>query len=155
MTCTIPYAQLAAFSSGDLDREEHRRVEEHLPHCERCRTRLHALTEIDRALPALAAPEPSAGAILAARRHVAEARDTTPSDDIMTPDEVAAFLRLPLDALDELLGELPAFEIGGRVRVRREALERWIEERECAYQRQVTTSWLARGMTTERREGAA
>ena len=50
--------------------------------------------------------------------------------EIMTPAEVAAFLRIPLDDLEEVFDELPSFEFAGHVRVRRERLLEWIEQRE-------------------------
>ena len=53
----------------------------------------------------------------------------------MTLDEVAEFLRVSLEELGEVVGELPAFELAGRVRVRRTKLIEWIEKRERAYAR--------------------
>ena len=72
----------------------------------------------------------------------------------MTLDEVAAFLRIDPSDLGEVAEELPAFELGGQVRVRRERLIEWIQQRERAYTRQAGESWAAREMTDELSLGA-
>ena len=56
--------------------------------------------------------------------------------EIMTLDEVAEFLRVSVDDLEEVATDLPAFEIGGQVRVRRSKLVQWVEARARTYARQ-------------------
>ena len=56
------------------------------------------------------------------------------------------FLRVPVEELGDLSAELPAFEVAGRVRVRRDRLVAWIEEREHDYMRHNIASRVARTM---------
>jgi hypothetical protein len=62
----------------------------------------------------------------------------------MTLDEVAEFLRISLDELEEVVTELPAFEVAGQLRVRRARLLEWVEARERAYRRSSAQSEVAR-----------
>ena len=50
--------------------------------------------------------------------------------DVMTPDEVAAYLRVTAEELERELPRMPFFEFAGRLRIRRAALEEWDEGRE-------------------------
>jgi len=72
----------------------------------------------------------------------------------MTLNEVAELLRISPDELGEIAEELPAFELAGRVRVRREKLMEWIAQRESAYARQVAASRVARAAAGLTEEGA-
>ena len=139
MECDISYEDLAAFAAGDA---EH--LVEHVRTCPACRERLAAMERVDRDLRLLPRPEPSAGAVLAARRAVARETRGVAGPEIMTLAEVTEFLRVPPDALAEVAGELPAFEIGGQVRVRRARLIEWIAGRERAYAKALAESEVAR-----------
>jgi len=139
MDCKTSYEELAAFAAGDA---EH--LGRHVRACAACRERLAVLERVDRDLRLLPRPEPSAGAVLAARRAVARETRSAGGPEVMTLAEVAEFLRLPPDGLSEVAGELPAFEVGGQVRVRRARLVEWIAGRERAYARSLAESEVAR-----------
>ena len=62
----------------------------------------------------------------------------------MTLNEAAGFLRISVDDLEDVVTDLPAFEVGGKIRVRRAALLEWIEQRERAYARGRAESQVAR-----------
>ena len=49
---------------------------------------------------------------------------------VMNLVEVAAYLRVTPAVIEELLGDLPCFELGGRLLFRREAVDGWIQRRE-------------------------
>ncbi len=141
MDCGITYEELAAFAAGDgADLGEHVRT------CAACRTRLIALRRVDRDLRLLPRPGPSAGALLEARRVIARETRGAGGPEIMTLCEVAEFLRVPPDALAEVADDLPAFEVGGQVRVRRAQLMEWIAERERAYARSRAESDVAHAL---------
>jgi len=82
--------------------------------------------------------------VLAASRTIAEATRATPRPEIMTLDEAAAFLRISPDELGEIAEELPAFELAGRIRVRRSRLIEWVARREADYARDTAASRVAR-----------
>ena len=143
MECEITYEELARFVAGELDDERTRRVRDHVGSCEACRKRLRALRRVDRQLHHLPRIEPPAGALLEARRVLSGRLRGAGAREIMTLDEVAEFLRVPQEALGDVIEELPAFELGGYVRVRRERLIEWIEERERTYARARAESEVA------------
>lgn len=55
---------------------------------------------------------------------------TDPEDEILTLDEVAAYLKAGKRTVYRLTqkGEIPAFKLGGTWRFRRSELDRWIAE---------------------------
>ena len=57
--------------------------------------------------------------------------------EIMTLEETAEYLRVTPDLVYELMGDLPCFELGGRILFRKEALEEWILKRERQFSRQL------------------
>jgi len=66
--------------------------------------------------------------VLAAARARREPPGATP--EVMTPDELAGFLRVAPEELDEVIADIPGFEVAGRLRFRRERVEAWMAERE-------------------------
>ncbi len=144
MSCDVIYEELAAYAAGELDAARAAEIGEHLPACEVCRRRLEALAAADAALTRMRPEPPSPEAVLAARRALADAVRRPAAPDVMALDEVAEFLRLTPDELEDVAEDLPAFELGGKVRVRRERLLEWIEQREREYARESMESWAAR-----------
>lgn len=134
MDCSTCEELLSRFEKGELDTEETKAVEGHLASCADCR---HVLDEY-RSLSNLSATD--SGPLLEADRaqralsaildELAIHTTVDALPEVMTIEEVAAFLRVEPDDLDVELDTLPAFEIGGRLRVRRSRLLEWIEERE-------------------------
>lgn len=64
-------------------------------------------------------------------------RQAVPHQDILTFDEVAAYLRVPADTLQDYLDELPCFELGGQLLFRKEAVVEWIDQREQRYRAEL------------------
>ena len=144
MDCEIAYEELAAFADGDLEAGRLREIREHLQCCRGCADRLRALQMTDAVLESIPRVQPSAGAILAARRAVSATIRRPLFPEIMTLADAAEFLRITPDQLGEIVEELPAFELSGQVRVRRERLLEWVQQRERDYVRQRSDSWAAR-----------
>jgi transcriptional regulator with XRE-family HTH domain len=140
----VTYEELARLALGELDAERARAIEGHLDSCAACRRRLRALESADAALRALPRMEPPAGAVLNTRRLLSRRVRGADAPEIMTLDEVAEFLRISLDELEEVVLELPVFELAGQLRVRRSKLTEWIEERERAFARGSAQSEAAR-----------
>ncbi len=102
-----------------------------------------ALERVDVALANLAArprPAPAPAACLRAVRAAGNDRVQAAlpptTDDILTLGAVADLLGLTSAQMDDVAGELPAFELAGTVRVRRSRLMAWIAERERAFRRE-------------------
>jgi len=144
VNCDVSYQDLVAFVSGDADAERREQIDGHAARCRRCRKRLEALGRSDAALKGLAKVAPSGGAILAARRAFSEVTRGRRAPEIMTLADVAEFLRVSPEQLGEMVEELPAFELAGQVRVRRDRLIEWVQQRERDYARDAAASWAAR-----------
>lgn len=153
-TCTISEDTLAAYAAGDLAPEQASSLALHIASCPHCANRLTRLRSLDQALKAYARqPLPHT----TGRRTLDTLRDELQSTrEIMTLDEVASFLRLTPAQADEVLCDLPAFELAGQIRVRRSQLIEWIQQQERLYQRNIMRtatlqslrSALAKGMAS-------
>ena len=144
MDCELSYEELAAYASDGLPPERAAEVERHVGGCAECRRRLAALRRADARLRAMPRLRPSAGALLRTRRALSEELRPRPAPEVMTLEEVAEFLRVELDDLRDVVSQLPAFEVGGRIRVRRENLIEWVARRERVYARSTAESDVAR-----------
>ena len=64
-------------------------------------------------------------------RALAEPPQAPAVGEILTPDELAAYLKVPPDAIDA--SELPGFVIGAHLRFRKSRIDQWIAEQERLY----------------------
>ena len=60
-----------------------------------------------------------------------------PKDEILTPEEVAQFLKIPTKTVYEMTNILPFIQFGDHLRIRRESLLAWIEEEESRRRRRA------------------
>ncbi len=155
MNCDVTYEALAALAAGDLEAPQEAELREHVSQCDGCRQRLASLRKADAALTALPPVQPPRRAILAARQALSEVTRGPRVPEIMTLREVAEFLRITPEQLGEIVEELPAFELAGQIRLRRERLIEWVQQRERDYTRSATAGWVARGVSGIREQGAA
>jgi anti-sigma factor RsiW len=143
VNCEVTYEELAAFAAAELDESRRGEIPEHLADCGRCRQRVAALRRADSALAALRPFAPDAATILSVRRALSEVTRGGREPEIMTLEEVGAFLRVTPGQLGQVVEELPAFELAGQVRVRRARLIEWIAAGERDYIRQAAAGWAA------------
>lgn len=144
MDCNVTYEELSRYAAGELPAERARELEQHAASCDGCRRRLAALSSLDVALSRAPRHEPPARALLRARRALSQELRGSGAPELMTLDEVAEFLRIGLDELEEIVLELPCFELAGQLRVRRRKLLEWIESRERAWSASSAQSEVAR-----------
>ena len=64
---------------------------------------------------------------------------------VLTVEDLARYLRVPVGDIYEQLEELPAFEFAGEVRFLRASIDDWIREREKRFRRQMVDSSLRSG----------
>jgi anti-sigma factor RsiW len=146
MSCTVEPVVLLAYLDGELADDERPRLEAHLQHCAECAGRLAQLRRSGQALQ----EEAHADLPDAVRRRLgrtlggAAAPDAWP--EVMALEEVARYLGITLDELDRLAADLPAFEVAGRIRVRRSELGKWIARREQDYAAQRLRTETTRGL---------
>ncbi len=144
MICNVSYEELATWSAGDMAPGRQADIQHHITDCPQCQRRLASLGQADSAMVDLMRARPPAEAVLAARQAAArELQQAAQPPEIMTLAETAAFLRLSEEQLGDLADELPAFELAGQVRVRRQRLIEWIQQREQDYTRQTAASRVA------------
>lgn len=155
MDCNVTYEELAAWKAGDLPSLRSRRLKVHTAACATCRKRLATFEQADLLLHSMSSPAPAAAAILAARRRLATVTRAGPASEIITMEEVAEFLRLTPEQVGELIDELPAFELAGQIRIRRQKLLDWIEQRERGYTRAAVASWTAQTANWRAQKGVA
>jgi anti-sigma factor RsiW len=147
VNCDVTYDELAAYVASDLPADRAEAIQRHLSECGMCQGRLSALRRTDSAMDVWSQLPVPHEAVAAAKK--ALARELRGGAHVMTLEEVADFLRISDQELAEIADELPAFELAGQVRVRREKLLEWIERRERMYLRQNVqsrTSRLLRGV---------
>lgn len=144
MDCGVTHEELAAFAAGDPEPGRAAQLEAHTATCARCRGRLDALRRVDALLGRLPRFQPPPKALLKARRALSPELRRTGLPEILTLEEAAAFLRISLDDLEEIVLELPAFELAGQLRIRRTRLIEWVEARERSYRRSSAQSEAAR-----------
>ena len=135
MTCSTVTELLSAYERSELTPSERRAIEEHLEACADCRRKLEefeCLTTLCRNDQRPELGETRAFDVLSAvKNEVRSERELAlGTNEIMTLEEVAAYLQVALDDLEVELETLPVFDIGGKLRVRRCRLTEWIEERE-------------------------
>ena len=64
----------------------------------------------------------------------------TAAPEIMTLEETADYLRVTPNLVYEMMGDIPCFELGGRVLFRREAVQNWIREQERRFKDELEDS---------------
>ena len=94
-----------------------------------------AWRETDRILHGLKRAEPPAAGLLEVRRALAAVIRPPRHHDVMTLDDVRDMLRLSPAELEQIVPELPLFELAGQLRIRRQRLIEWIDGREQAFAR--------------------
>lgn len=131
---------LSLHATGELEEVSRRELDGHLAGCAACREALEQFRDLTRLSAAAGAPsiDPGAASQVLARVRTALAADDAAGQpvpeqevpEVMTLEDAARFLRVPLEDLTSELDSLPVFEIGGHLRLRRERLLEWIAERE-------------------------
>lgn len=76
-----------------------------------------------------------------------------PHEELMTPDEVAAFLQLKRRTVWALVreGKLPAYRIGGSLRFGKAMIERWLETQKTKSQEELRVGRRPRSRITGNR----
>lgn len=135
---------LSEYEAGELTAHLAARVEEHLGECPACACLLSALRQTSTLVDQLVDEDPARTMAVRVLGKVDElsAPDFSDAPEIMTPDELARFLRVPPDTLAEVIDTIPGFDIGGEVRFRKERVVEWIDQREHERDRRAIYSRL-------------
>ncbi len=75
-----------------------------------------------------------------------ELRQAFEPKPIMTLAEVSDYLRVSPELVYELMGNIPCFELGGRVLFRKQAVDAWIIKREEQFAGEIAEFEVNRGL---------
>ena len=141
------FAELAWAPPSELTPEEEAEVAAHRETCAACAAEINDVDILRDVLVGGDGDEeepPGPELLERVKSRLAQAAPA-PTAEVLTIEELAQLLRVPVDEVYAHLGELPAFEFAGRVRFRRAAVERWIEEQEERWRSQALTANLRAG----------
>ncbi len=133
MNCEECQVWMPEFAEGAAPADVGAAVREHMASCSACRdeaSRARGLLKAARELPRT---EPASEAVLRVSEaiHAAGAPvRRTEFGAVMDVDELADFLRVDRETVGLYIGEIPCFELGGKLLFRRKSVEAWIERRE-------------------------
>jgi hypothetical protein len=134
MDCKECSSLLSEFQTNELDKTKSREVEEHLSACIECAKEFESYNRLDELVKGLPRYIPSEDAVLSLKSFIAHAgpasRGRTEFGAVMDSEELAEFLRVSMDILEQYIEEIPCFELGGKLLFRKESIEQWIAERE-------------------------
>ncbi|MFC1582154.1 zf-HC2 domain-containing protein [Planctomycetota bacterium] len=134
MKCRECREQLSEYQAGDLREDISRAIEEHLGECPECAAELAAFDKLDNLVDKLAQLEPAAETILNIKNQTVfkmpEVTRKTEFGPVMDMAELADFMRVSIEAVEESIDELPCFEFGGKILFRRKSIEEWLEHKE-------------------------
>ena len=132
MTCAECRDLLSVLEARELPEPQAQQVQQHANGCAECGRLLRAMRAAMQTVEALEDPPPPQRLTLQVMNAPAlrPCADSSDAPEIMTPKDLASFLRLSPDDLEEVIALIPGFEIAGRVRFRKERVLEWIEARE-------------------------
>jgi len=138
LNCRNCRERLSAYDARELDETGTAEVEKHLEACRECAGLLDAIRYTSKLTARLV--DEDTPRVLCLRVLDAVGNSTAPdpanAPEIMTSEDLARFLRVTAADLEDELVSIPAFEIAGELRFRRDHVLEWIEEREEARTRQ-------------------
>lgn len=136
MNCEGCGQVLSEYLDGDLTEEAGREAREHLEICKPCRRKLGVLERIAAVAKELPRHAPGTEVVLDISSSIHSQSRTgkkTEFGPVMDIEEVADFLRVEKQTVEESLDEIPCFELGGHLLFRKKSIEEWIEDKEKSF----------------------
>jgi len=144
LDCTYVQELLSAFEKKELEQDLYEEVCQHVDTCNDCSLLLEKYRTLSQltlsfqnvdSQPSFSSEEmfrePPQEMLKEIRLNIEkEEALATVDNEVLTFREVAAFLRISEDDLEKDVSNLPFFEIGGRLRIRRSCLLQWVQEQE-------------------------
>lgn len=134
--------QMMSYVYNEIDSESLSKIENHLQNCDKCKSIRDELLETMDLFNDFDQESgfeiPPMGIEKRISNELKESKikksDQTPElvtpgliKEIMTPCDLAQYLRVPIDNVYELLSELPHFNFAGSIRFRKSSIDRWLE----------------------------
>lgn len=134
MDCESCRLLLSEFQAGELEGARSAQVEAHLEQCAECRKELESYDRLDDLVKGMKKHEASDDAVIAVTSFVsdvpASVQPRTEFGPVLDIEDLAEYMRVTSDVIDEYLEEIPCFEFGGKILFRKTSIEEWIERRE-------------------------
>ncbi|MDD2717139.1 MAG: zf-HC2 domain-containing protein [Candidatus Wallbacteria bacterium] len=124
---------IVTYIYGEATGEEIREVEQHLSTCSECSGKISTIRATMKSIDRkdnLPVPEMLCDKLAASFESREQNSAGSAPSEILTPVELAGFLRIPLDVIYELLPDIPYLTLAGQIRFRRSSVEKWLELRE-------------------------
>jgi hypothetical protein len=172
MRCNNVREELVAYIDGELSSMGRHAIEAHLSECEVCATECENMQQTigwtcqaepiepasdwwETLQEGIQTLEPKPGvfgeiqAIRSAIGRLESRLDATQTKEVMTLEDVAAYLQLEPDNVWNLLDEIPHFQVGYELRFKRSSVDDWIRLKETGDGRDllhwdIPTGWLER-----------
>ena len=131
MRCYDVRVLLWPFAKDELSASEAAAVRDHSAGCPDCARELAQVQQLVAAAVELPGMDPSIGVLLQTKEEVRLELERqgvwrVAFGPVMTPEEVARYLKVDVAAVYLHLHEMPHFELDGETRFRREAIDEWI-----------------------------
>lgn len=160
MTCEDVREQMVAFLDGEAPPDAHAEVQQHLAVCPQCREDAESLRAASQLLRSLPPIKPSETWDLSLQRKLMSERcrelteeltkvrriadelaarlaaleqaemDARAERDLMTVEELAAYLRITPQKVYEMLEDIPHIDLNYEIRFRRSSVDQWLRLRE-------------------------
>lgn len=104
--------------------------------CKKYQEQNKLLDRIDNLAKQLPRHIPSAGVALKIKKAIYQQLPTqtrTEFGAVLDMDELADFLRVSKETIEEYFDEIPSFELGGKILFLRKSVEKWIEAKENSF----------------------
>ncbi len=153
MDCQACREYLSPLQAHELEADREREVQAHLETCEDCRKELQNLKQLDQMIQKLPQHKPAdAGIINVKMQTVMNKPEENPRMEfgpVMNLSDLAAYLRVSRETVEEYIEEIPCFQFGDQVLFRRKSVEEWIEQREQDFGLQKLESQVNRILAAE------
>lgn len=137
MNCERANPLLWPFAAAELADAPAAELAHHLEQCDACRRLLDGVRRLMASASALSQDEPARTLLLQTKEAVRlelerQGRVRVDFGPVMTPDDVAKYLKVDAALVYRHLDEIPHFEIDGEIRFLRERVDEWLEaNRDC------------------------
>jgi len=148
MDCEEYRAKMSEILEGDLEAAETESARNHEAGCPGCAAEMRRFRAMVDAVEDLPDPVPEDPVRFEILDGLTPRPEVQAIPEIMDVDELRKYLGVTEKELAEEIGNLPAFEFAGRLKFKKEHIDRWIEERERERARSIEMAragtWLKR-----------
>ena len=137
MNCNDMKELLIAYVYDDISQKERLQLDKHLARCQKCRSELQDFEE-SVLFCACWQDQPVS-------KNLIQNTFLSTKPEILTPEDLARYLRIPLEDILKNLEDIPHIKIGRMVRFRRASIQKWlnaIELKPIEKKVSLTSEWL-------------